>query len=222
MRGYTDLLLSGMTGDLSDQQKGFLETIAANIRRMSQQIQDLTDISRIETGQLRVETSPTAFTNIVSDTLQTIRGPYDEKEIELHLDMPTDLPMVMADNGRLVQVLTNLLSNACKYSPEKTNVYVNIYVDKMVLEEEQSPAPVVICAVKDNGYGISEEDQAQLFTKFFRAEDPNIRKATGTGLGLSITKGIVELHGGQMWVESELTKGTTFSFAIPQAIEIWF
>ena len=219
MRGYTDLLLSGMTGDLSPQQKGFLETIAANIRRMSQQIQDLTDISRIETGQLHVEKAPTAFTNIVSETLQTIRGPYDEKQIELHLDLPHDLPLVLADNGRLVQVLTNLLSNAYKYSPENTDVYLKIFPDEMVLEEEQPPQPVVICTVTDNGYGISEEDAAKLFTKFFRAEDPNIRKATGTGLGLSITKGIVELHGGRMWVESELGQGTTFSFAIPQATE---
>jgi signal transduction histidine kinase len=221
MRGYTDLLLSGMTGDLSEQQKGFLETIAANIRRMSQQIRDLTDISRIETEQLRVEKVPTAFTNVVSETLQTIRGPFDEKQIELHLDLPTDLPLVMADNGRLVQVLTNLLSNACKYSPENTDVFVNIYTDEMVLEEEEPPEPVVICTVKDNGYGISEEDQAKLFTKFFRAEDPDIRKATGTGLGLSITKGIVELHRGKMWVESELGEGTTFSFAIPQVTEIF-
>ncbi len=219
MRGYTDLLLSGMTGELSEQQKGFLETIAANIRRMGQQIQDLTDISRIETGQLRVEKAPTAFTNVVSETLQTIRGPFDEKHIELHLDLPTDLPLVLADNGRLIQVLTNLLSNACKYSPEKTEVYVDIYADKMVLQEDSPAEPVVVCTVKDNGYGISEEDQAKLFTKFFRAEDPNIRKANGTGLGLSITKGLVELHGGQMWVESEIGKGTTFSFAIPQVTE---
>ena len=218
MRGFTDLLLSGMTGELSAQQRGFLETISANIRRMSQQIQDLTDISRIETGQLRVEKSPTAFTNIVSETLQTIRGPFDEKQIELHLDLPPDLPLVMADNGRLVQVLTNLLSNAYKYSPEETDVYVKIFADKMLLEEENTPKPVIICTVTDNGYGIGEEDLAQLFTKFFRAEDPNIRKATGTGLGLSITKGIVDLHGGKMWVASELGQGTTFSFAIPQAV----
>ncbi|PID86054.1 MAG: hypothetical protein CSB13_04910 [Chloroflexi bacterium] len=219
MRGYTDLLLSGMTGELSSQQQGFLETIAANIRRMSQQIQDLTDISRIETGQLYIEKVPTAFTNVVSETLQTIRGPYDEKQIELHLDLPTDLPLVLADNGRLIQVLTNLLSNACKYSPQQTDVYVNIYADEIALQENSPAEPVVICTIKDNGYGISEEDQAKLFTKFFRAEDPNIRKANGTGLGLSITKGIVELHGGQMWVESKIGEGTTFSFAIPQVTE---
>lgn len=219
MRGYTDLLLSGMTGELSAQQRGFLETIAANIRRMSQQIQDLTDISRIETGQLRIEKAPTAFANIVSETLHTIRGPYDEKEIELHLDLPTDLPLVLADKERMVQVLTNLLSNACKYSPEKTKVYVNIFTDQMVLVENMPPEPVIICSIKDNGYGISQEDLAKLFTKFFRSDDPNIRKATGTGLGLSITKGIVELHRGRLWAESELGKGTTFTFVIPQATE---
>ena len=219
MRGFTDLLLSGMTGELNPQQKSFLETISANIKRMSQQIQDLTDISRIETGQLRVETSPTAFANIVSETLQTVRGPFDEKEIELQLDLPTDLPLIMADNGRMVQVLTNLLSNAYKYSPEKTAVLVTIYPDALIIDPENPPQPVVVCSVKDNGYGISLEDQEKLFTKFFRAEDPNIRKATGTGLGLSITKGIIELHHGKIWVESEPGHGTTFSFAIPQATE---
>ncbi|MBK8984559.1 MAG: GAF domain-containing protein [Chloroflexi bacterium] len=216
MRGYTDLLLSGMTGDLTSQQRGFLETIAANIRRMSQQIQDLTDISRIETGQLHIDPAPTAFTNIVSETLQTVRGPCDAKGIELHLDLPPDLPLVMADKERLVQVLTNLISNASKYSPPNTNVYVNLRADAMRIGEKERPTPVVVCAVKDTGYGISAEDQQRLFTKFFRADDPNIRKATGTGLGLSITKGIVELHGGRIWVESALGQGTTFTFAIPQ------
>jgi signal transduction histidine kinase/transcriptional regulator with GAF, ATPase, and Fis domain len=217
MRGYTDLLLSGMTGDLTPQQRSFLETIAANIRRMGQQIQDLTDISRLETGQLRVEPTPTAFTNIISETLHTVRGPFEEKNIELHLDLPPDLPLVMADKERLVQVLTNLLSNACKYSPPDTHVHVILSHDQVALEGSEQPTAVVICAVKDAGYGIAAEDQKHLFTKFFRADDPNIRKATGTGLGLSITKGIIELHGGQIWVESELGQGTTFRFALLQA-----
>ncbi len=219
MRGYTDLLLSGMTGDLTAQQRGFLETIAANIRRMSQQIQDLTDISRIETGQLHMDPVPTAFTLVVSETLQTVRGLLDAKNIELHLDLPPDLPSVMADKERLVQVLTNLISNACKYSPPDTDIYVKLCAAELPLGEKNQPSPAVICAVQDTGYGISAEDQKRLFTKFFRADDPNIRKATGTGLGLSITRGIVELHGGNIWVESELGQGTTFTFAIPQAQE---
>ncbi|MFQ5398218.1 MAG: GAF domain-containing protein [Anaerolineae bacterium] len=218
MRGYTDLMLSGMTGELNEQQRKFLKTIAANIRRMGRQIQDLTDISRIETGRLRMEKAPTAFTNIISETLQTVQGPCDAKNIHLHLDLPADLPLVMGDKERLVQVLTNLVSNACKYSPPDTDVTIRLKADTLAAEDGQAPVPVVVCSVVDRGYGISEEDQQRLFTKFFRSDDANIRKATGTGLGLSITKGIVELHGGRIWVESELGKGTIFHFAIPQAV----
>ena len=123
----------------------------------------------------------------------------------------------MADRERLVQVLTNLLSNACKYSPENTEINVILRPDKIALDESDVLRPVVVCSVQDHGYGISEKDQEMLFTKFFRAADPNIRQASGTGLGLSITKGIVELHDGRIWIESQLGQGTTFHFAIPQA-----
>jgi signal transduction histidine kinase len=219
MRGYTDLMLSGMTGEINEQQRKFLQTIAANINRMSKQIQDLTDISRIETGRLRMEKSPTAFTNIVSETLQSVKGPCDHKNIELHLDLPADLPLVMADKERLVQVLTNLISNACKYSPPDSEVTITLREEAISLKKDQPRVSMVVCSVKDNGYGISEADQKKLFTKFFRAEDPNIRKASGTGLGLSITKGIVEFHGGKIWVESGTSQGTTFHFAIPKVSE---
>lgn len=217
LRGYTDLLLSGMTGDLTEQQRNFLEIMAANIRRMSQQIQDLTDISRIETGQLHIELSPTSFVNVVNETMQTVKGLCDEKGIRVHLQMPDELPPIMADKGRMVQVLTNLLSNACKYSPPDTDVNVS-FMPRMVADEETGEMQAMVwCCVKDNGYGISENDLERLFTKFFRSEDPNIRQAKGTGLGLSITKGIIELHGGEIWVESQLGEGTAFQFTIPQA-----
>lgn len=217
MRGYTDLLLSGVTGSLTERQRNFLQTIAANIERMSRQIRDLTDISRIEMGRLMMVLAPTAFTNVVSETLQTVQPLYDEKRTQLHLDLPADLPQVLGDKERLVQVLTNLLSNACKYSPPDTDVQVTFKTDTIAIKEKEPAQPMVVCSVQDNGYGISEEDQEKLFTKFFRSEDPNIRQATGTGLGLSITKGIIELHGGRIWFESKVGEGTTFHFAIPQA-----
>ncbi|MCC6604856.1 MAG: GAF domain-containing protein [Anaerolineae bacterium] len=217
LRGYTDLLLSGMTGELSEQQRNFLEIMAANIRRMSQQIQDLTDISRIETGVLHIELSPTSFVNVVNETMQTVKGLCDEKGIRVHLQMPDELPPIMADKGRMVQVLTNLLSNACKYSPPDTDVNVS-FMPRMVADEDTGEMQAMVwCCVKDNGYGIAEADLERLFTKFFRSEDPNIRQAKGTGLGLSITKGIIELHGGEIWVESKLGEGTAFQFTIPQA-----
>jgi signal transduction histidine kinase len=217
LRGYTDLLLSGMTGKLTEQQHNFLEIMAANIRRMSQQIQDLTDISRIETGQLHIELAPISFVNVVNETMQTVKGLCDEKEIRVHLELPEELPLVMADRGRMVQVLTNLLSNACKYSPPNTDVTLKFMTRMVAQEDSDEMVPMVYCCVKDRGYGISPEDLEKLFTKFFRSDDPNIRQAKGTGLGLSITKGIVELHGGEIWVESKLGEGTSFQFTIPQA-----
>lgn len=216
MRGYTELLLSGMTGAISPQQRAFLEKITANIERMSRLIRDLTDISRIETGRLLITLAPTQFTTIISETLPTVQALCDTKKIRLQLDLPPDLPPIMADQERMVQVMTNLLSNACKYSPEETAVQVILRPDHIATHEALPPKPVVVCSVQDQGYGISTADQQRLFTKFFRADDPNIRQASGTGLGLSITKGIIELHGGRIWVESSLGEGTTFHFAIPQ------
>lgn len=217
MQGYTDLILSGMTGDLTKQQRRFLEKIMANVNRMQRQIQDLTDISRIETGRLMMVREPTDFANVISETLQTVQRPCDDKEIQLHLDLPSDLPPVMADKERLVQVLTNLISNACKYSPPETKVTLKLETRQMAGFDGEESIEMVVCSVQDQGYGISQTDQEKLFAKFFRADDPNIRKAPGTGLGLSITKGIVELHNGRIWVESEVDRGTTFHFAIPQA-----
>jgi len=217
MRGYTDLMLSGMTGDLTEQQRKFLETIAANIRRMGRQISDLTDISRIETGRLHMVMEPTAVVQVVNETLQTVQPLCQEKNIRLNLELPEDLPLVLADKNRLVQVLTNLLSNACKYSPPDTETRLAFEKRLMPDETGRDSKPMVLCTIADQGYGISEEDQQKLFTKFFRSEDANIRQSQGTGLGLSITKGIIELQGGAIWVESELGQGTTFRFTIPVA-----
>ncbi|MEM7335540.1 MAG: GAF domain-containing protein, partial [Chloroflexota bacterium] len=209
VRGYVDLMLSGLMGDLTDQQKEYLEIVSANISRMGQQIQDLTDISRIETGRLHMEFKATDLRAVVDETMKSVLNLIDEKSIKLNVDMPANIPHIEADKGRLVQVMTNLLSNACKYSPENTAVTVRFSLG------EQNSQAVVCGAVKDSGYGISEEDQEKLFTKFFRSDDPNIRKAKGTGLGLSITKGIIELHGGEMWFESTVGQGTTFFFSLP-------
>jgi signal transduction histidine kinase len=218
VQGYTDLILSGVTGQINDKQRQFLETITANVRRMGTLIQDLTDISRIETNHLNISPAPMSIAKVISDTLQTTLTLSQEKQIEVHVDLPVDLPPVMGDQERLVQVMTNLLSNACKYSPPETAVFLTVKTDIQTNPngDGDKTQPVVVCSIKDSGYGISEADQAKLFTKFFRAGDPNIRKASGTGLGLSITKGIVELHGGVIWFESKLGEGTTFHFTIPQ------
>lgn len=212
IRGYNDLMLAGLTGTLTEQQREYMSTIVSNVNRMMDLIKDLTDISRIDTGQLHVKIEPMAFASVVSETISSIQSLADSKHIQIHLEMPTDLPLIMGDHSRLVQILTNLISNACKYSPENTAVLVTITRDT-----NEDGEPVIWCSVKDSGYGISQEDQEKLFTKFFRSGDPNVRLSSGTGLGLFITKGLIELHGGELTFESELGKGTTFSFSMIEA-----
>ena len=208
IRGFADLMLGGLTGEISDQQKEFMRTITNNVARMGRLIQDLTDVSRIDTGQLNVKVEPIPLTNVISETITSTQSLTTNKDIRIHLDLMNNPPMVMGDHSRLVQVMTNLISNACKYSPANTDVYVSLHTNGN---------DMMHCAVRDSGYGISPEDQAQLFTKFFRSSDANIRKAPGTGLGLSITRALIELHGGEMGFESAINEGTTFWFTVPQA-----
>lgn len=218
IRGYTDLMMTGLTGPISDRQKEYMETIINNVARMMGLIKDLTDISRMDTGQLSVNLEPMPFANVMSETLASVQALADEKDIRIHLEMPTDLPLVMGDHSRLVQVLTNLMSNACKYSPPKTNVQVMVRRDELLVDGQETG--VIRCAVKDSGYGIAPEDQEKLFTKFFRSQDPNVRMASGTGLGLFITKGIIEMHGGELTFESALGEGTTFEFYVAEATAV--
>ena len=215
MSGFTDLLISGAAGAVNEQQTEFLRTIKANVKRMSRQIQDLTDISQIETGRMSVKRQECYFADIVIETMQTIRQICNDKNMQLNIDMPPDLPAIFADKERMVQILTNLLSNACKYSPANHDIDLTFRTELRAVQGQKLPQQMVVCTVADHGYGISEEDQVRLFTKFFRSSDPNIRQARGTGLGLSITKGFVELHGGTIWVDSKLGEGTTFSFTVP-------
>ncbi|MFT5193516.1 MAG: signal transduction histidine kinase [Cellvibrionaceae bacterium] len=207
IKGYGDLLLSGLSGKMSDQQTDFVRTIQTNVKRMNRLIRDLTDVSRIDTGQLSVQPEPMPIGAVVSETIMTIQAVADKKNIAIHLDMLPDSPMVLGDQERLVQVMTNLMSNACKYSPENSNVYVSL----------TNGGNRIKLAVKDEGFGISKEDQGKLFTRFFRSDDPNVRQAPGTGLGLSISRAIVERHGGEMNFESILGQGTEFWFTIPLA-----
>jgi signal transduction histidine kinase len=205
IRGYADMLLRGMFGALPAQHEEFLTTIRSNAERMQLLVSDLQDVSRIETGLLRMGIQPTTLRGALEGALQATQGQIEARSQQLKLEMPEDLPLVQADPGRLTQVLTNLLSNAYKYTPEGGHIDLRAWLQD----------GFVHCAVSDDGIGISLEDQARLFTKFFRSEDPAVRAMTGTGLGLCIVKSIVELQGGEIQVESRLGEGTTFTFTTP-------
>jgi signal transduction histidine kinase len=204
IKGYTDMI--GMMGQLSDQQKGFLDIIRSNIERMSVLVSDLSDVARIESGRLNLEIDEKVNLKSVLDILMPpIAAEIERREHKVKVDFSEKLPSVRADPARVTQILTNLISNAYKYTPNGGTITIKARKD----------SGMVRCDVADTGVGMTPEDLAKLFTKFWRADDVYIREQPGTGLGLTIVKNLVELQGGELTVTSEKGKGTTFSFTLP-------
>jgi signal transduction histidine kinase len=213
IKGYAKLLTLGAAGELNERQRDFLEIISSNVDRMDRLVADLLDVSRIEAGRLRLEKGRVDVQKVIDTVVQAVRTQIEAKELSLQLDLPPDMPPAWGDQDRLVQVVTNLVSNAYKYTPTGGKITISV-----IRGQAGSPAHgFLTISIRDTGVGISPEDQQKLFTKFFRADDPRVRDVPGTGLGLSITKSLVEIHGGEIWFESEADQGTTFSFTLPIA-----
>lgn len=216
IKGYSDLLAGGAVGPVNEQQARFLATIRANVDRMSTLVSDLQDISRIEAGQLHLQFSAVSIEEAAGEAVRTLRKQIEEKGHALRLIISPDLPKVWADSTRLIQIITNLLSNACKYTPPGGEIVITAEITRAVSSSRKAGRMIHLC-VSDSGIGIDLEDQKKIFQQFFRSEDPRVREATGTGLGLNIAKRLVELQGGQIWFESIPDKGTTFHFTVPVA-----
>src|SRR5215208_6748333 len=216
IKGYSEFLAAGSVGGINEMQANFLGTIRSNVERMSALVSDLNDNAKIEAGRLRLDFKPAAVKEIVDDVVRSTKRQVDDKRQNVELQLPPELPPVWADRLRVGQVLTNLVSNAHKYTPEGGKIFVGAEATSHQWDP-QGARRVVHLWVKDNGIGISFEDQARIFQKFFRSDDSKAREAPGTGLGLNITKSLVEMQGGQIWFDSEFRKGTTFHFTVPIA-----
>lgn len=218
MKGYTDLLLKGVVGPVNEQQSGFLSTILNNVTRMETLVSDLNDLTKQETGNMRLDIAPVDFREVIDETVQAQQRQIDEKEQELDIRVPFDLPAVLGDQTRLIQVMTNFVSNANKYTPPGGRITITAEAARNTWDPH-GPPQVIHCAVQDTGIGMSEDDLSQLFVPYFRSDNPKTREQPGTGLGLTITRGLIEQHGGRVWVESALEAGTTFHFTLPVVAE---
>jgi len=205
IKGYNDLLIGGLTGPLTEQQQSFLQIVRRNINRMQDLISDLSDINRIESGRMKFEYAAFDIRETVNDVRDSLQEVIAGKQQTLTIEVEQGLAEVYADPKRIGQALTNLVSNAYKYTPEGGEITVRV---QGILDFAQ-------LSVIDNGIGISEENQAKLFTQFFRAEDHAVREQAGWGLGLSIVKKMVEAQGGEISFESELNRGSAFTFTVP-------
>ncbi|HET91199.1 MAG TPA: ATP-binding protein [Chloroflexi bacterium] len=156
---------------------------------------------------MRLDLRAIALTGVLEEVQSQVRERLAGRSLQLTVELPKDLPQVQADPIRLTQIFVELLDNACKYTPP----------EGQILLQAQVKDGNVHCTVADAGIGISKEDQANLFTKFFRSDHPTVREMPGTGLGLCVVKGLVELGGGEIKIESQLEAGTTITFTVPIA-----
>ena len=211
--GFTDLLLTEDLGaPLSAQQRDFLDTVGRNGRQLLQLINELLDLQRIAAGRMELKPEPVQLVGMLTEAANSVQAQAQKHRHTLVVAPPPAELRVQADPGRVRQVLLNLLSNAIKFTPDGGRITV-------------VAAPVngggaiseVRIAVSDTGIGIAAEDQPKLFKEFSQLDASASRKYEGTGLGLALSRQLVELHGGTMGVESEMGKGSTFWFTLPQA-----
>jgi PAS domain S-box-containing protein len=207
IKGYTDLLFLGMAGGLTDAQRSFLKIIKSNADRLTALVNDILDISRIETGRMRLNIEPLALGEIINEVVVSFQEQYREKGLTLAWEEPRDLAPVRGDEARVTQVLSNLIANAWQYTPEGGRVSISVQPKGAFLQVD----------VADSGIGISGDDANRIFDRFYRADHPLVQEAAGTGLGLSIVKMFVEMLGGEIWLQSELGIGSCFSFTLPLA-----
>jgi len=203
IRGYAEML-----GDLKGvpaQGSEFVQRLQQSGARLANLVNDLLEVARSQAGRLKVQTTPQDIVVLVQATLAELKPLADEKKHTVLFAPPASLPQVMADKDKLQEVLVNLVGNAVKYTPPGGRIEVSL-----------RPEPgAVVAAIKDSGIGIAPADQAKLFERFFRVESDATKSIQGTGLGLFIVRQLIERMNGKVWVESEVGKGSTFSFELP-------
>lgn len=214
IKGHADILAKGMVGDVNPEQEDFLKTISHNVRRMSTFITDLADQSQIESKSLRFVFDTADVVDMINEVLQSYGQQIRGKSLKIIQNYPEDLPQVWCDRQRMIQVLSNLVSNAIKYTPDEGTITLSAE-HTFNNWDPKGAAEVVHISVHDTGYGIDYEDQPHLFNKFFRGTNEKILKISGTGLGLRISKSLTEMMGGTMWFESTPGEGSNFHFTIP-------
>ncbi len=220
IKGYTQLLAMGSLGPVNDSQREFLKTITANAERMISIINDLLDITKIETGAVDLNPHPIHLAEALGTVVVELQSAIQDRQHELVINISPGLPLVRADAHRFGQVLSNILSNAVKYTPRGGRITVDVceVIEEAVPEhvrEGLRRGRYVQVDVRDTGVGIPLHEQDLIFDRFYRTENPLKIEAGGTGLGLALVRPLVRLFGGRLWLQSAPGEGSIFSFVVP-------
>jgi len=199
--------MAGKLGAVPAPVKERLEKINKHSDSLTKLVNDLLDIARIESGKVEMKLEKLNLKDLLSEVVDITAPQTKEKEIQLAIDIPGKAPACLADKVQLGRVLTNLLGNAIKFTPEKGKISIKARDVKGLLQID----------VRDSGIGIGEEDLAKIFDEFYREDNAINQKIKGAGLGLSLVKRIVEAHKGKIWVSSKRGRGATFCFTLPKA-----
>ncbi len=205
--GYVDLLLEEAGGEHSAESVRLLEVVRRNSNRLARLVADILDLSRIDNARFDLQPTNVAVSSLLEELVESMSADFSAKNQQVTIDVSTELPTIYVDRIRIGQVFTNLLSNALRYTPEGGAITVRAASDDQNL----------IVTVKDNGVGISREDQSKLFERFARINRNESRQVGSTGLGLAITKVLVELHGGAVSVTSSQGNGSEFTVTLPHS-----
>jgi signal transduction histidine kinase len=206
IKGSADNMLDGLTGPLNQKQARYLTRIKSSTDRLGRFINDILDLSKIEAGKFELKPSPIPLIALAREVTENLRPLADDKMIRVEIICPDPRVAVWADRDKVAQVLTNLIGNAVKFAPSESNVAVTV---------SRNSAGWVQVSVTDSGPGIPQNEADKIFEKFYQIGQTGGQKPIGTGIGLAISRALVEAHGGNIWVQSEGEKGTTFCFTLP-------
>ena len=205
MKGFVENMLAGVTGDLRERQVLYLTRVKYNIERLTRTLNDLLDLSRIEAGHVELRVTDVSLAEVVAEVLDHLRLQAEAKSLALETTAPSQLAPVRGDRDKVLQILTNLVHNAIKFTPSSGRISVSL--------TPMEDRTIQVC-VADTGCGIASEEVPRVFERFYRS-DSGTTETRGSGLGLAITKSLVELHRGRIWVESTVGSGSRFYFTLP-------
>ncbi len=211
--GYVDLMLNESAGILGEMQRKFLQRVAANITRLASMLEDLTRITFLDAGRFSLAPEPLDVVELIEDAITTASSQLREKGLTVHLNLDDGIPPLRADRDAINQIVGQLLTNAYLVSPPGTGIYVT--AQRRPAKKGQYGIENLFVSIEDRGGGIGPEDQVRVFARKYKAENPLIQGLGDTGVGLAIAKALVEVHGGEIWLESRPGIGSIFSFTLP-------
>ena len=208
IKGYSDMLAKNVVGELNEMQGQFVETIRSNVARMEHLVSDISDISKLRSGRIRLEPKMDTYKNIAMQVEKELAPLAEQLGHTLLFETPDGLPLLNLDGGRLAQVIVKLAQNALQYTPQGGTI---------IVRAEKVDGRLKVSVI-DNGVGMTPEEQQHVGELFWRADNEHVRSFKGHGLGLPIAIGLIELMGGEFFFRSEPEKGSTFGFIVPSGM----